>query len=97
LLSDLDSHGIYDAAMLDECEFDTSCVPVESQPQVWAQIQNRGLGGDLTDNKDARLISGYKVATALAREYLGDAPGLAFHGRGSSFRADFAALEKAGH
>jgi hypothetical protein len=97
LLSDLDSHGIYNAAMLEECEFDTSSVPTQSVAEVQRRIEARGLGGHVEGGPDDRLITGHDVATALAREFLGDSPGTFYQGRGSSFRADFEALEKAGH
>ena len=97
LLAEMDSHGVYSAKMLGDCEFDTSTVPVESHASIEAQIKARGLGGWMEPDNGAGLITGYKVATALARKFLGDAPGLAFHGRGSSFRADVAALKEAGH
>jgi hypothetical protein len=97
LLAELDSHGIYDAQMLDECGFDTSAVPVESHANVAAQIVARGLGGELAPDNGQGLISGYKVAYALAMQFLGDSPGTAYMGRGSSYRADYQALKDAGH
>jgi hypothetical protein len=97
LLADMDSHSIQNAKMLEECQFDTSMVPTFSMKETEANMKARGLGGWIEGKPEDRLIYGWTTAAALARQFLGNAPGSAFMGRGSSFRADLAALEKAGH
>jgi hypothetical protein len=94
LLSDMDSHGIYDAAMLGECEFDTSSVPTFTPEQTQINIEERGLGGTF-EPTSARSIYGWTTARALAVTFAGRAPGDAFNGRGSSFRANLRALKDA--
>lgn len=97
LLDAMDSHGIYAAAMLDECTFDTSRIPQFTRKQTARQIGERGLGGELTPGPDDDLfLYGWTTASALAIALLGDSPGSSFHGRGSSFRADLKALKEAG-
>lgn len=97
LLDDLDSHGIYNAKMLDDCEFDTDSVPTFTIEETSERIRARGLGGQVEGYPEDRLIYGWTTATALAKVFCGDAPGLQFQGRGSSFRADLEALREAGH
>jgi hypothetical protein len=95
VLEQMDSHGIYAESILDPLPAHLrAVVPTHTETEVIAQIKARGLGGSV-DKTDEMLVSGYMAATALAQAILGDAPGLAFHGRGSSFRADLAALKQA--
>lgn len=96
LLRELDSHGIYNARALDECDFDTDTVPTFTVDETARTIEARGLGGTVSGSDEDRLIYGFSTATALARAFLGESPGLMFQGRGSSFRCDLEALEKAG-
>lgn len=95
LLADIDSHGIYDAKMLERCNFDTSKVPTFTVPQTIKSIKARGLGGELSPahTKDTRLIYGWTTAEALASSYISFSS-TAF-GRGTVFRQCFTALKGA--
>jgi hypothetical protein len=96
-LIDLDSHGIYDAKMLDECEFDTSGVLTHTPEEIVGMIKARGLGGQLIADPAERLFNGWQAAEALARRFAPDDDRWRhYQGRGSIFRACFAALESAG-
>lgn len=95
-LSKLDSHGIYDARLLDDCDFDTSAVGTVSLATQAAAMEQRGLGGELHGQMTDRTFTGWSAAASLARHYLGEAPGDAFMGRGSSFRANLKALSEGG-
>jgi hypothetical protein len=96
-LEDLDSHSVYDAKMLDECEFDVSTVPVQTRHGVAQEMNERGLGGWLKEDGVSILFSGWKAADALALKYLGYDPAPMIQGRGSRFRACLSALKEAGH
>jgi hypothetical protein len=96
LLDDLNSHDIVNVQILQQCEFDTSMIPTFTMKQTIASIKRRGLGGHLEGAESDVLIYGWTTARALAVKLLGNAPGDRFHGRGSAFRADKAALREAG-
>src|SRR5688500_11327285 len=94
LLREIDSHGIYDAKMLDECTFDTTAVPTFTVEQTARNIERRGLGGSVHGSEDDRLIYGYSTAEGLWRQHgTGGDPAAALQGRGSRFRTYLAALE----
>ena len=96
-LADLESHGIYGTSIFDLCYFDTTEIPVRTAEQTTAGVNARGLGGEFEPSEDEDgYFTGWQAAAALAREYLGAAPGSRYHGRGSSFRANVAGLREAG-
>lgn len=101
-LSKLDSHGTYDVKMLDELkEFGISPddIPVAKYTvkEVAAQIQARGLGGEVWGEEEDRLVNGWELASALALHLVGSAPGDMMQGRGSSFRMNLEAIRNAGY
>lgn len=97
LLADMDSHGIYDAAMLDECEFDTDCVPQFTPERTVRDIERRGLGGQLVAKPASKLIYGWTTAEALATKFLGRDPTPTYiSGRGTRFRHCVQALREGG-
>lgn len=96
LLDYLDSHGIYSANILNQCEFDTDSIPTFTSEQTLATMEARGLGGELDDTDD-RLIYGYTTAQALASKFAGKTPGDMYHGRGSAFRANAQAVKESGN
>ena len=93
LLAAMDGHGIYDAAMLDRCEFDTDAVPTFTVAETQRAIDGRGLGGYVEDN-GKRCIWGYATAASLAVRYAGRQS--IKMGRGSSFRDNAAILREVG-
>lgn len=95
LLEDMDSHGIYDAAMLDECDFEIDSVPVFSKQSTEQAIAGRGLGGSVHGPDDARFIYGWTTAEALAKVILDFSPWQ--QGRGTRFRACVSALREKGY
>lgn len=94
-LSELDSHGIYDAKQISEnFKKETGVEPCwghHSAGAIKAMIEARGLGGNFDGDEPA--IAGYEIAEALAEKY-GDTSFAIFHGRGSRFRAALASIEK---
>ena len=96
-LEDLDSHGAYDAAILEDLDPELrDCVPQYTPQQMRAQMHKRGLGGVVYEDAPGKLIYGWTTASALARKLLPDEPGRRYHGRGYAFRANLAALKEAG-
>lgn len=90
----LDPWGIYDAAVLDRCQFDTSKVPTFTQKQTEVNIANSKTGGQLDRSGPDRLIYGYTSAAALARQFAGKVSGKM--GRGFSHRENTMILREAG-
>ncbi len=96
LLSDMDSHDIWDARALVECDFDVSKVPTFTAEETNAKLAELGTGGDFDAGEADQFIYGWTTAEALALTFLGEAPGRLYSGRGASFRANYLALERAG-
>ena len=95
-LNAIGSHAIIDAAILEECDFDTSGVPRFTPLETAAKIEHRGLGGTVPEGNPAEVIYGYETAIGLAETFLGCNPGAIFEGRGAIFRACLNALAEAG-
>lgn len=97
-LDGLDSHAIYDLdgiwVDLDAIGYDGPKPEGASLAEMRRAIDARGLGGTLLaeGRPGQRLIAGYQLAALVARRLLGEAPGDAFFGRGSAFRANVAAI-----
>lgn len=95
LEENLDSHGIYDAAMLEQIDpQDRDVVPVNTRAEVAEAIRARGLGGHLAVEGPEPLFTGWHAAEAVCRRRLGDLPEevLRVQGRGTIFRMCIAAL-----
>lgn len=95
-LEELDSHGIYDAAILNELPEElSSAIPTRTPAQVRRSIEHRGLGGYLVSEPAARMFSGWEASEAICSTVLGRNPGARYHGRGRSHRACIAGLRAA--
>lgn len=95
ILSRMDGHGIYDVSILDELSPEhKAMVPTFSQKHTAAIMDNRGLGGTLTDDTDAMLVFGYTTASAFASNLAGQTS--VKMGRGSSFRDNVQFVREAG-
>jgi hypothetical protein len=93
----IDSHGIYNAEMLKECEFETDTIPRRTVKQTRRDIEHRDLGGSVEGDENDQLFYGWSASEALAARFLGEpTPGARFQGRGSLFRANLEALKEAG-
>lgn len=99
-LSELDSHGIYDAELLaadfKEKTGEKPCWSTFSAKQTAKTMANRGLGGTIKTKDPKKMLAyGYTTAIACASEYV---PGFQSTklGRGSAFGEAIAALQKAG-
>jgi hypothetical protein len=97
LEENVDSHGIYDAAMLKQLDpQDAAVVPVNTRAEVAEAIRARGLGGNLTVEGPEPLFTGWHAAEAVCRRRLGELPEavLRIQGRGTIFRMCVAALRE---
>lgn len=93
LVSSMGSHSIWDADVLESCDFDTSEVPTYTEGEMIAYMTERGLGGDI-ELTGERRICGWKVAEALCEAFTGSAPrGV---GRGTIYRDSLEQLVMAG-
>lgn len=61
----IDSHSIYDVDLINkrlaEAGF-TGTLQGFTHSQMWGQIENRGLGGELEKDRGIRYIGGYQVS-----------------------------------
>lgn len=96
LLAVIDSHGIYNVAMLEDCEFDTDTIPTATVERRREEIDARGLGGYTVGDLEDETFTGWGAAEALAEKYLGENPGKQFMGRGRIFNACKSALKADG-
>jgi len=94
----IDSHGIYDVAMLGQIDpQDAAVIPTQTRAEVAESIRARGLGGHLNAEGPEPLFTGWVAAEALCRRRLGDLPEevLRVQGRGTIFRMCVAAIRNA--
>lgn len=96
-LSNIDSHGIYDA---EPCAKDFTsetgkepCWPTHSVAATKQAIQARGVGGSVNGKSDERVCYGYEIAESCAEKYAHSTAHQSLQGRGSRFRVAVMALE----
>ncbi len=93
----LDSHGIYVAGCLAECDgIDPFQVRTHTPEATANKIKSRGLGGRLEVKNTDRLVYGWEVAQDVCAQLLGCDPGAGFGGRGTIFDRCVEALQAAG-
>jgi len=99
-LSELDSHGIYDARkMADAWRKETGMEPcwhATPTKQLKQAIKERGLGGWI-DPTVSSGVSGFGLATAVANHLVPERVCRGFSGRGSIFREAIEHLAAAGY
>lgn len=93
----IDSHGIYDAGLLEQLDpQDAAVVPTQTRAEVAESIRRRGLGGNLDADGPEPLFTGHVAAEALCDRRLGRLPEKVtrLSGRGSIFRECVKALRE---
>lgn len=98
---EIHSHAVYQEPELSrEFEKDTgkkACWPTHSVGKTNSTLGKlKGITSEIKGNESDRVSYGYEIANHCEQTYANSSDGMTFYGRGFSYRASLAALEKIG-